>query len=183
MLVFAGRMLPKKLAVDRRDPLPILYADQQNSCSGHVRKPAAQAFNGGLDNFETPSRLTCCIAFRDRLAIFAEWGCPLTAMIRPDRTAREMPTFGSKRDPVETCCRWLLKALLPQTKCDLHKRPVSHCADIQGTSVCRTRRKSTLVKTGLARDSRRPMISQILYRACAIAIQGDDKVVNTQLSH
>jgi len=100
MIVFAGRMLPKKLAVDRRDPLPILYADQQNSCSGHVRKLAAQAFNGGLDNFETPSRLTRCIASRDRLAIFAEWGCPVTAMIRPDRTAREIPTFGSKGDPV-----------------------------------------------------------------------------------
>lgn len=36
---------------------------------------------------------------------------PVTAMMRPLRTAREMPTFGSKGDPVETYCRWMLKVL------------------------------------------------------------------------
>jgi hypothetical protein len=39
----------------------------------------------------------------------------VTAMICPDRTAREMPTFGSKGDPVETCWRWLL-TIAPTSK-------------------------------------------------------------------
>jgi len=37
----------------------------------------------------------------------------VTAMMLPLRTAREIPTFGSKGDPVEMCWRWLLKVFAP----------------------------------------------------------------------
>ena len=38
---------------------------------------------------------------------------PVTAIIFPARTAREIPTFGSNGDPVEKCWRLLLKVLAP----------------------------------------------------------------------
>ena len=47
--------------MDCRDPFPILYAGQQNSCSGHVGELATESLNRGLDNFQTPPRLTCRI--------------------------------------------------------------------------------------------------------------------------
>src|SRR5215470_14102489 len=59
----------KELSVDSRDPVPVLYPRQQNSGAGRIRKLAAQSFNGGLDYFKTSSRLTCCIALRDCLAV------------------------------------------------------------------------------------------------------------------
>src|SRR4029077_14275774 len=40
-----GADAAKELAVDCRDAFPILYTGQQNSCSGHVRKFAAEPFN------------------------------------------------------------------------------------------------------------------------------------------
>ena len=38
---------------------------------------------------------------------------PVTAIMFPARTAREIPTFGSNGDPVETCWRLLVKAIAP----------------------------------------------------------------------
>ena len=40
-----GADASKELAVDCRDPFPILYSGQQNSGAGHIRKLAAQSFN------------------------------------------------------------------------------------------------------------------------------------------
>ena len=62
---------PKELAMDCRDPLPILDADEQYSGAGHIRKLGAQSFDGGLNDFETSPRLTRRIAFRDGLAVRA----------------------------------------------------------------------------------------------------------------
>ena len=41
----SGADAPKELAVDCRDPFPILYSGQQNSGAGHIGKLAAQSFN------------------------------------------------------------------------------------------------------------------------------------------
>lgn len=45
---------------------------------------------------------------------------PVTAMMFPIRTAREIPTFGSNGDPVETCWRLLLRAVAPSKILTLH---------------------------------------------------------------
>jgi hypothetical protein len=45
---------------------------------------------------------------------------PVTAIMFPARTAREIPTFGSNGDPGETCWRLLLKAVPPFRDITLH---------------------------------------------------------------
>ena len=45
---------------------------------------------------------------------------PVTAIMLPARTAREIPTFGSHGEPVETCWRLLLTALAPFRRLTLH---------------------------------------------------------------
>ena len=68
-----GADASKELAVDCRNPFPILYSGQQNSGAGHIRKLAAHCFDCRLDYFETSSRLTHRVTLRDCLAFWRQW--------------------------------------------------------------------------------------------------------------
>ena len=55
-----------------RDLLPILYVGQQDSGAGHVCELATESLDRGLDNFQTPPRLSRRIASRDGFSIRTE---------------------------------------------------------------------------------------------------------------
>ena len=113
MIVFAGRMLPKNS--------PWTAATCSQSCM-RVNKILVRKTSESLP----PSRsMADWIISRQRRAWAAaspfanvlpsgpSGAVPVTAMTLPLRTAREIPTLGSKGDPVETrcrdCCRMFLR--------------------------------------------------------------------------
>ena len=89
----------------RRDVFPVLYAGQQDSGSDHVGELAAKSLYRGLDNLQTPPRLSRRIASRDRFSIRTERRRACNRDDVPTAHCTRNANFRfEKGDPVET--RW-----------------------------------------------------------------------------